>query len=218
MIRLWNTRFEEIGAISVREVLAAEGAHFDLGRSSFSAQSLDVYHCYSAEDEEKVDTILLFGTRDGSVFETKIFNKFQGLQTISNAQTKDIGTEKITLKQKCLHNGIPSGGTCNFDIGKKYMATYSTTSLRVAFWDIDKREFVKSIELSTCPSVVSFSPTNCLAVGASCGSIEFYELGEPLSIARREDRLFYSHEHCPWAIKFSSDEKKVAVCYKRTSA
>ena len=187
-------------------------------KSSISAQSLDVYHCYSADDQEQVDTILLIGTRNGSILETKISNKYQGLKIATGSHTKDVGSEKITLNEKCHHNSFPSGGSYNFDINNKYMVTYCTTSLYVVFWNIDEREFVKSIKLSNYPSVVKFSQTNFLAVGTFFGSTEFYELNEPLSIAPKEDKLFYTSEYYPSAIKFSSNDKKVAICYKRMKA
>ena len=74
MIRLWNRSFEEIGKLS-RNSFKAEKGNLDLTKSSFSAQSLDVYYCQSTQKEEKVDTILLYGTRNGSVFEVSIKGK-----------------------------------------------------------------------------------------------------------------------------------------------
>lgn len=115
----------------------------------------------------------------------------------------------------CKHHNFPSGGAYNFDLNNRYMVTYCADSLYVGFWNIAKREFMKSLKLENCPVVVKFSQTNLLAVGTCLGTVEFFELGDSLSTVQRGDKLNYNEAYQPCSIKFSSNDKRVAVCYKK---
>ena len=100
LVKFWDIKFNEICKINVKDILLTQKTIHDLPKASLAPQSLDVYHCFTKDSTEKInsnlnspeqtaDTMLLVGTRNGCLLEIKVLNKYQGLaETSVNRETK----------------------------------------------------------------------------------------------------------------------------------